>query len=291
MKLYISTSNFHHMNKQALNEIISHLNIQVVSDITSADVIYSPAHHLNTESYPDKVYIFGPHFSVFPNDAVRRISNRFKNAVYIQPSQPTVDTWLGEFSITNLPVKAFPFPLNLDRYPVSTRDKDTVLLYYKQRDPLELSMMENFLKAKKIKYELVSYGLYSEGDYQEKLDRSRYVVWVGRHESQGFALQSALAKNIPILVWSTRQRHQELGCPQSYYSVKSEVTTVPYWDGSCGVKFHDSNELDKSFQEFTNNLDSYTPRKFIEDNLTIQRCSDNFINLVEEIKREMSVEE
>ena len=110
---------------------------------------------------------------------------------------------------------------------------------------------------------------------------------MGRHESQGFALQSALAKDIPILVWSTRLRSQEWGCPQHYYNVKSEVTTVPYWDKTCGIKFHDVSELEESYEEFLDNLSSYSPRKFIEDNLTIEKCSQNFIDLVAEVKERM----
>tara|TARA_R110000824_G_scaffold72970_2_gene185972 strand:- start:2905 stop:3783 length:879 start_codon:yes stop_codon:yes gene_type:complete len=287
MKLFIYNKNFHHMNRQALDEMVDYLKIEKVNNIDEAEVVYSPSQPLNTEIYPHKIYIFGPHFSVFPTPTARSISNKYQNAVYIQPSQPTVDTWIKEFGFTNVPVKAFPFPLNMGRYLVSNKIKDTVLLYYKQRDPSELAAMKNFLEHAGVKYELISYGSYKESDFQEKLDRAKYAVWVGRHESQGFALQSALAKDIPILVWSTRLRSQEWGCPQHYYNVKSEVTTVPYWDKTCGIKFHDVSELEESYEEFLDNLSSYSPRKFIEDNLTIEKCSQNFIDLVAEVKERM----
>ena len=289
MKLFIYNKNFHHMNRQALDEMINYLKIEEVNNIDEAEVVYSPSQPLNTEIYPHKIYIFGPHFSVFPTPTARSISNKYQNVVYIQPSQPFVDTWIKEFGFTNAPVKVFPFPLNLGRYPVSNKIKDTVLLYYKHRDPSELEMMKSFLSLKGVKYELISYGSYSEPDFQEKLDRSLYVVWVGAHESQGFALQSAMAKDVPMLVWSTRLMSQEWGCPQHYYNVKSEITTVPYWDKTCGIKFHDFGELEESFEEFLDNLSSYSPRKFIEDNLTIEKCSQNFLNLIKKIRNEMKL--
>ena len=67
----------------------------------------------------------------------------------------------------------------------------------------------HFLDKQNENYKVVKYWHYKEEDYQHELNRSKFVIWLGCHESQGFALQSALAKNIPILCWSVKYLKQE----------------------------------------------------------------------------------
>lgn len=268
------------MNKESFDEIISYLNLEKVNNIEDADIVYSPSSLLDASLYPNKKYIFGPHFSVFPNQQARNINGKHNNAIYIQPSQPSVNTWVNEFGFKNVPVKSFPFPLLLQKYPISQEDKNTVLIYFKERNPNELDFLLKFIKNKNIKYDLIKYGSYNEAEYQKKLNKSKFVIWLGRHESQGFALESVLAKNIPILVWDVTQRSQQFNCPREYHNVKSEVTTIPYWDSSCGTKFYSADELEESYDFFINNLESFTPRNFVEENLSIKKCSQNFLELI-----------
>lgn len=285
MNIHIVKGYFHHMNKRSLNDMIEYSNWNRVESIEDADVIYSPSTLLDTTKHPDKQFIFGPHFSVFPNSIARQISGENNNAIYIQPSQPSVNTWVDEFSFKNIPVKEFPFPLRLQDYNVSEEDKDIALIYYKKRSPEELSVLKSFVESKGLKYELITYGSYKEGDYQKKLNRAKFVIWLGQHESQGFALQSVMCKNIPLLVWGVKLRSQEEGCPTEYYNVKSEVSTVPYWDKSCGELFFKENELEDKYNFFVENLDKYQPRKFIHDNLTVEKCSERFVKLISDIKK------
>jgi len=283
MKLFINPTNIHKMNKIALDELIIHMGIQRVHNIGEADVIYSAGQPMNTEQFPNKKYIFGPHFSVFPNPQARSISGRYNNAVYIQPSQPSVDTWVGEFSFNNIPVKAFPFPVNMDRYKPSDSKKDTALIYFKRRREDELNLVIDILGKHGYKYELIRYGSYQEAQYQSLLNRSKFVFCLGRHESQGFAIQSALAKDIPMIVWDVRLRKQEVGFEKKYLNVKSPVTTVPYWDSRCGEKFFDADNLEKTFDKFILNLDTYKPREFMQETVSVEACANNFLTLVKSI--------
>ena len=283
MKLFINPTNIHKMNKIALDELIEYMGIQRVNNIGDADVIYSAGQPMNTEQFPNKKYIFGPHFSVFPNPQARSISGKYNNAVYIQPSQPSVNTWVNEFSFNNIPVKAFPFPLNMERYKPKNIEKDIALIYFKRRREDELNLVRGLLDNHNIKYELVRYGSYQEPNYQRLLDRSKFVFCLGRHESQGFAIQSALAKNIPMIVWDVKLRKQEAGFEKKYADVKSPVTTVPYWDFRCGEKFFNSEELENTFNKFITNIDAYKPREFIQETVSVEACSNNFLNLVKSI--------
>jgi hypothetical protein len=283
MKIYINKGFLHHMNKISLDSIISHLKWQKVDNIQQADVVYSPSDILNTEQFPEKKFIFGPHFSVFPTDKARQISGKYNNAIYIQPSQPSVDTWVDEFKFDNIPVKAFAFPINTNSYMPSNEEKDKVILYYKQRSPEDLKIVKEFLKEKGVEFDFINYGKYKEHEYQKKLNRAKYIFWVGCHESQGFALQTALSKNVPMIAWSVKQRKQALNAPAQYHRVTTEVSTVPYWSNECGEKFYEKDEIEETFDRFIENLENYNPRKFVEDNLSIKKCSEKLVDLINEI--------
>ncbi len=283
MKFFINPTNIHPSNKVALNQIVNHLKLELVNNINDADVIYSPGQPLPIHQHPTKKFIFGPHFSVFPNQKALSLNGTHNNAVYIQPSQPSVDTWVGEFGFKNIPVRAFPFPLNVDNIKISDNVKDKVLVYHKYRKPEELKMVIDLLNANDVNYEVIRYGSYNEGDYQKILDSCKYVIWVGCHESQGFALESVLAKNIPILVWSVKLRVQQVGHEHEYANIKSEVTTVPYWDERCGEKFYTADELEESYETFISKLDTYKPREFTKEVLSVEICSKNLLELINNI--------
>ena len=122
---------------------------------------------------------------------------------------------------------------------------------------------------------------YDEKDFLTQLKNSKYGIWLGRHESQGFALEETLSCDVPLLVWNVKLREQEWSKRYVYKNVKSSVTTIPYWDKTCGEYFYNSNELEETFDIFIKNIDTYEPRKFILNNLSQERCSEKwntFIN-------------
>ena len=69
--LYINI-NMHSKNNNALLNykninchIINHTNIDLI-DLTQFDCVYSPSQAIDVKKYPNTKFIFGPHFSIFP---------------------------------------------------------------------------------------------------------------------------------------------------------------------------------------------------------------------------------
>jgi hypothetical protein len=58
------------------------------------------------------------------------------------------------------------------------------------------------------------------------------------------------------------------------------ATTIPYWNESCGEFFYTYEELNEKFNTFISKLNSYNPRKFVLDNLSIDVCEQKLIDLV-----------
>lgn len=150
-----------------------------------------------------------------------------------------------------------------------------VFVYFKDRNPEELHIIKKCLDSKQISCDFFSYtNRYSEEEYIRCLQKSKYGIWIGRHESQGFALQEALSCNVPLLVWNITSMNQEYG--QHYSDIPA--TTIPYWDERCGEYFYNADQLDETFQTFISQLESYRPREFVLENLSMEVCEKRFID-------------
>jgi hypothetical protein len=278
-KLFIN-GYLHHKNYNAL---CKYKNIDIVDNINIADVIYSPGEYLPI--HPEKICIYGPHFSVFPNNKFFNLLKEWKNnACYIMPSYWCIDLW-ANYMNNNIKSKmyALPFGVETDLFneikPLTNRNN--VFIYIKNRDPNEINFICNFLNNQKISYNIFNYTIgYQEEDYLNYLQNSKYGIIINRHESQGFAIEEALSCNVPLLVWNVRSMKQEWGCNYDDYS----ATSIPYWDDNCGEYFHDAEELPEIFDKFMKKLEYYQPRNYILENLSIDKCNQKFVNLINKLK-------
>ena len=134
MKLLI-IGDFHHKNRIGLNLISKELGIDYkygnAADINNYDIIYAPGYPIDTSQYPSKKFIFGPHFSVFPDNKLVHINNTYKNVVYIQPSDWARDVWINKGAEKFIPIKTFPFPVEIDKFkPLENMGKKLNSNYY-----------------------------------------------------------------------------------------------------------------------------------------------------------------
>jgi len=288
MRILVINSSLHHKNKIGLEFMLNYLQLEYaygkVDDIQNHDVIYSPSVPIDSSKYPTKYFIFGPHFSVFPNNKMTQINNVYNNSVYIQPSDWVVQLWENMNTInTKLPIQTLAFPVDINKFSPILLDnkKEEVFIYFKRRHPVELNILTSFLDDKLITYKIFDYvKRYDETDYLNCLRQSKYGIILDAHESQGFALEEALACNVPLLVWNTKIMSQEYG--SNYPDIP--CTTIPYWDDRCGEYFFKANELKNTFDRFVSKLNTYQPRQYIIDNLSVESCSVKLNNMLNHIR-------
>lgn len=273
---------FHHKNMIGLKLLLNSINIQYkfgnINDIKDYDIIYSPNYPLNSNLYPDKKFIFGPHFSVFPDNKLLQINNINNNSIYIQPSNWARDVWINMNAEKNLPVKTFSFAVEVDKFrPIENSKKNEIFIMYKHRNPKELEYIISFLSKISVNFKLFNYQTkYNENEYIRCLQNAKYGIWIGRHESQGFALEEALSCNIPLLVWDVNYMSQEYG----YNYPDIPATVIPYWDKRCGEYFKEKEIFEETYYKFINKLDTYKPREYILENLSPEKCGERFIKLI-----------
>ena len=284
--LYINTGTHQKNNNALLNykninfTTINHTNIDFI-DLGQFDCVFSPCNPIDVKKYPYTKFIFGPHFSVFPNiEHMNLIQGN--NTTYIQPSEWVVDLWKGFSICQNIRIKSLPFGVDTLKFidNKNFNDKSNVFIYFKRRQPNELNFLINFLNKQNITFRIFDYiNRYDETDFLNYLQNSKYGIMLDAHESQGFALQEALSCNVPLLVWNVTTLNQEYG--SNYPSV--HATTISYWDDRCGEYFTDVSQLETTFNKFITNLSEYKPREFILENLSIEKCEEKFINVVKSI--------
>jgi hypothetical protein len=288
MNLLIINGNLHNKNKEGLIKLLKKSEIQYnfgnINDIKNFYIIYSPSLPINSALYPKKKFIFGPHFSVFPDKRLLMIDNSNKNAIYIQPSNWVCKLWSYFKETSHIPLKQLCFPVNTDKFiPFNNKkslNRTKIFIYFKRRKPEELTFLKTFLHNKNIEFKVFDYvKRYEEEDYLKYLQESKYGIILDAHESQGFAIEEALSCDVPLLVWNVRSLNQEEGV--NYPDIPA--TSIPYWDERCGEYFYNKEEFEEKYKEFMNKLYTYKPREFVLENLSLEKCGEDFKKLINEL--------
>jgi hypothetical protein len=233
---------------------------------------------------PEIKVVVGPSF-ILPRQVDAQLAVGLSRALVLQPSLWTKEmimSWGWDFC----PIDVWPVGIDLKRFAPIGTVRDTVLVYFKQRDLVALTTVEKILKEKNIRYEVIVYGKYDEKQYQSVLARTTYIIWLGRQESQGIALEEALAMNVPMIVieptalgdWApANKKDQRLFTPQELKY--APVTAAPYFDERCGLKIEKLSELPKAVVHMQNTYGTYQPRAYIQDNLSLEKQAQAFIDL------------
>jgi hypothetical protein len=167
-----------------------------------------------------------------------------------------------------------PFPVDVDRF-VPKSKTGRPIIYFKRRNPIILNDVLNSLSFDFLIFDYVK-G-YNEVDYLESISKAPFVIWIGSHESQGFALQESLSCDCPIFVINVRSLREET--PSSLWHTylpenSLKATSVPYFNEQCGLIAYPES-WKEHFDLFLSS--NFTPRDFVIKNLSPQACLTNWI--------------
>jgi glycosyltransferase involved in cell wall biosynthesis len=137
---------------------------------------------------------------------------------------------------------------------------------------LFLEPIKNFLKENNLSYFVLQYGDITHEVYKNLLNKSKAMIFLCEHETQGMAYQEALASNVPIIAWD----HGWWTDPvwQAYSEIPIPATSVPLFSRECGEKFKMIKDFPKTFEKFWSKLDSYKPRQFIQREVSFKKSAD-----------------
>jgi glycosyltransferase involved in cell wall biosynthesis len=137
------------------------------------------------------------------------------------------------------------------------------------------------LKRRGLSFREIRYGFYEEEEFENQLASCKAMIFLCEHETQGIAYQQALACDVPILAWDRSGFWQD----PAYYPRKvkfSPVSSVPYWDERCGMKFEAASDFPAAMDEFWNRVQAgrFAPRDYILENLTLEKCARKYLDIV-----------
>lgn len=178
-------------------------------------------------------------------------------------------------------VAAWPVGIDTDKWCEESDSKHyDVLIYDKVRWEHEryenelISPIRTALKERGLSFAEIRYGYYREEDFKSLIQSSRSMIFLCEHETQGIAYQQALACGVPILAWDRGGFWQD----PNFYPERVKygpVSSVPYWDERCGMKFKNADELKVTLDVFlaTATAKGYRPRDYVMENLTLQKSA------------------
>jgi hypothetical protein len=177
-------------------------------------------------------------------------------------------------------------PTDLARKMIDCLIYDKVMWNHTRYESTLIEPIRRTLRGLGRSFREIRYGYYREEDYHRALSECRAMVFLCEHETQGIAYQQALSCDVPILAWDRGGYWQD----PAYYPHKvrfEPVTSVPYWDERCGMKFSDLEEFSVEWGCFWSGVrhQSFSPRAYILENLTLEKCAVDYVANSEHVAR------
>ena len=243
------------------------------------EFIWLPKDYISPELLKGKKVMYGPHFFVFPTSSLEGKYDKYH-------FYDCLSNWnLKIHENFDLRIPLITLPFGVDTYKFTPGEKkDEIFIYMKNRHPLLYEQIKYYL-SDKYKVNLIIYGSYKEDDYIKILQKSLFGIWIGSHESQGFALQEALSCDVPLLIFNVKSMKDEYVKDRYTFDnisdKKLEATSVPYWSEKCGEIFYEISEFTEKLSILEKKLGTYHPREFVLQNLSVEKCMERLLNKYE----------
>lgn len=288
-----NNKNIHIKNYQAIQRMCKSCNIdfetsnnlsRIIRD--DYDILLSCFDFIDPDIIPKKVkIIFGPQFFVIPNGPITgQLIDKYSERCVYNGLSNWVKDYLLEFGNFIVPIECFPFSVDTDKFVPGNREyKYDFLVYIKRRSNDVINYTIQLLKIKNLRYKIYKYGCYTEDEYIKDLHKSKSMIVLDAHESQGFALEEAMSCNVPLLVVDSTSMYDETqdGIKSTYRFLKPKKlysTSVPYWSDECGIKITDKTELFDNIDLMLNTYEQFKPRDYVERTLSDKKCMERILS-------------
>jgi glycosyltransferase involved in cell wall biosynthesis len=136
-------------------------------------------------------------------------------------------------------------------------------------DPIRQRLTERGFRIADIRY-----LKHDHAGYRQLLARSRAMLFVCEHETQGLAYQEAMAANVPILAWDNGYWRDPIA--RQFGEQKVPASSVPFFAADCGERFADFDSFEPALDRFIARLPSLKPRQYVRQHLSLRQSADSY---------------
>lgn len=133
-------------------------------------------------------------------------------------------------------------------------------------EPIRRSVERRGLRTHTLRYKY-----HDHAAYRRMLQRSRAMLFLCEHETQGLAYQEALASNVPVLAWDNGFWLDPLWRRVSEERVPA--SSVPFFSPLCGERFADLGVFEPTLRRFLDRLSELEPRKYVLEHLSMRQSA------------------
>jgi hypothetical protein len=293
MKVLFVDNYVHHKNKKAFFLMCKSKDIECVTSTSPEDFqkewdfVLVPSQYIPPQAFPKaKSIMYGPQNFVFVNAQWKKGKTEFPAHCFYNLLSNWVIEVQEEFGGLSLPAKALPFAVDVERFQPLDPPVEKIydcFIYIKQRSQEDVKYVISKVQEQNLRYKVIVYGQYNEEDYIQTLHTSKFGIWVGQHESQGFAVEEALSCNVPLLVFNVTSMFNEyneknqIAYTNEIGVYKLKATSIPYWDETCGLVFTERNEFPILLNRMLSIYTTFSPRTYILKTLSPEVCMDRLL--------------
>lgn len=146
--------------------------------------------------------------------------------------------------------------------------------------PAVLDRVGARLDAQGLKHETLQYGAHHLDEFRAAVARSRGLIFLCEHETQGLAYQEAMAAGVPVLAWDEGELVDPFlrpFAPQGF-----TVSSVPYFDSRCGERFT-IGEFETTLERFQARLAAYRPRDYVAEHLSMAEAAERYLRALQAV--------
>lgn len=316
----------HHKNIESLKHGIQHLryfpeyNMQAKMYLQDnlIDVLMLPSSICIDEStlldrYDIHCVLYGPHFFAFitnGNQENPETKKLLSSTFNLQSGYITLNpqnTKIIHFMSPQFSLQCIPKPFGITNVSYQEYNKQSLLnqnecgvtVYFKQYDPNVLEQVLQFLHNTHVSHvDVIYYEHYVEKDYIKSLYKNKYTVWIGRVESQGFALMDAWSCNKPTFIIEAQSiRHQwnMQGLPTDDYppNIPEQLYKAPtcqWMHPLCGHSYtwsddEENKTLMQAWNHYVDRYEYYQPRKYIQQRFHPTYCYLDMLYLLPHVQK------
>lgn len=219
----------------------------------------------NMETFDPNTTMFGPNIASYPTEFPKSFLASDKHH-FIVPSRWVSDMFSNFIDEERLHI--CPVGVDHDIWCPSTEPsyETDCFIYLKNRPRQDIDNVRKLLKEMKLSYQVVEYGNYHENDLLKICRSSRFAIFLTSTETQGNATLQILSANVPAYVFNAYtwkyEKNNAITCPATSVAMFEIGTTGDVSPDSCIDSDH--------FKQFVSRVETYEPRKWIEDNLTLK---------------------